>query len=245
MEHLVQTQTLTSIVNSIVEVSATLPPLMVTKKRLPHIRSRKSLVALWTWILLQRRRRTWGCSTSITLRLTLWVYSQKMCQTKFVQIFFARARSATTWTPRRPSKLKRETIMAIANHFTKQDIGWFNKYHFMKMPNITNEIKKLLKNTKGPNSKMAWSICCHIPMRWIHRLQNLSLIVFSCYWLAGIDPALPPKLVLPVQGNAFSFKQVLSDKLHYTLVINQSLQKRYRSSQVIWCLIIVENICIF
>jgi hypothetical protein len=55
--------------------------------------------------------------------------------------------------PRRPSELKRETILAIANHFTKRDIGWFNEYHFMKMPNITDKIKKLLGNTKGPNSK--------------------------------------------------------------------------------------------
>ncbi len=56
----------------------------------------------------------------------------------------------------------------------KRDIGWPNEYHFMKMPNITDEIKKLLGNTKGPNSKTAWSICCLIPMRQIHRLQNLS-----------------------------------------------------------------------
>jgi hypothetical protein len=57
--------------------------------------------------------------------------------------------------PKRPSELKRETILAITNHFNKRDIGWFNKYHFMKMPNITNEVKKLLGNAKGPNSKMA------------------------------------------------------------------------------------------
>ena len=57
--------------------------------------------------------------------------------------------------PRRPSELKCETILAVVNHFTKRGIGWFNKYDFMKMPNITDEIKKLLKNTKGPNSKMA------------------------------------------------------------------------------------------
>jgi hypothetical protein len=57
--------------------------------------------------------------------------------------------------PKKPSELKQETILAIANHFNKRDIGWFNKYHFMKMPNITNEVKKLLGNAKGPNSKMA------------------------------------------------------------------------------------------
>ncbi len=57
--------------------------------------------------------------------------------------------------PKRPSKLKQETILAIANHFNKRDIGWLNEYHLMKMQNITNEVKKLLGNAKGPNSKMA------------------------------------------------------------------------------------------
>ncbi len=57
--------------------------------------------------------------------------------------------------PRRPSKLKHETILVIANHFTKRGIAWLNEYHFMKMANITDKIKKLLGNTKGPNSKMA------------------------------------------------------------------------------------------
>jgi hypothetical protein len=57
--------------------------------------------------------------------------------------------------PRRPSELKQETILAITNHFNKRDIGWINKYHFMKMNNITNEAKKPLGNTIGPNSKMA------------------------------------------------------------------------------------------
>jgi hypothetical protein len=33
--------------------------------------------------------------------------------------------------PKRSSELKRETILAITNHFNKRDIGWFNKYHFM------------------------------------------------------------------------------------------------------------------
>ncbi len=37
----------------------------------------------------------------------------------------------------------------------KKDIGWLNEYHFMKMPNITDEVKKLLGNTKGPNKKIA------------------------------------------------------------------------------------------
>jgi hypothetical protein len=57
--------------------------------------------------------------------------------------------------PKRPSELKRETILAITSCFTKRGIVRFNEYHFMKMSNITNKVKKLLRNIKGPNSKMA------------------------------------------------------------------------------------------
>ncbi len=51
--------------------------------------------------------------------------------------------------PRKASELKQETIIVIANHLIKKDVGWFNKYHFMRMPNITDGVKKLLGNTKG------------------------------------------------------------------------------------------------
>jgi hypothetical protein len=54
--------------------------------------------------------------------------------------------------PRKASELKREKIIVIANHFI---LGWFNEYHFMRMPNITDGTKKLLGNTKGPTSKTA------------------------------------------------------------------------------------------
>ena len=57
--------------------------------------------------------------------------------------------------PRKASELKRKTIILIANHFIKKDVGWFNEYHFMRMPNITDGVKKLLGNTKGPTSKTA------------------------------------------------------------------------------------------
>ncbi len=57
--------------------------------------------------------------------------------------------------PRKASELKRETIITIASHFIKKDVGWFNKYLFMRMPNITDGVKKLLGITKGPTSKMA------------------------------------------------------------------------------------------
>ncbi len=51
--------------------------------------------------------------------------------------------------PRKPSEFKHKTIIVIADHFNKTNIGWFNEYHFMKMPNITNGFKKLLGNTRG------------------------------------------------------------------------------------------------
>ncbi len=57
--------------------------------------------------------------------------------------------------PRKASELKQETIILIANHFIKKNMGWFNKYHFMRMPNITDGVKKLLGSTKGPTSKTA------------------------------------------------------------------------------------------
>jgi hypothetical protein len=56
---------------------------------------------------------------------------------------------------RKASELKHETIILIANHFFKKEAGWFNEYHFMRMPNITDGVKKLLGNTKGPTSKTA------------------------------------------------------------------------------------------
>jgi hypothetical protein len=57
--------------------------------------------------------------------------------------------------PRKASELKRKTVILIANHLIKKDVGWFNKYHFMRMLNITDGAKKLLGNTKGPTSKTA------------------------------------------------------------------------------------------
>ncbi len=60
--------------------------------------------------------------------------------------------------PKKALELKRKTSIVIANHFIKKNTGWFNKYHFMRMPNITDGVKKLLRNTKGPTSKMAWLV---------------------------------------------------------------------------------------
>jgi hypothetical protein len=57
--------------------------------------------------------------------------------------------------PRKALELKRKTIIMIANHFIKKDVGWFNKYHFMRMANITDGVKKLRGSTKSPTSKSA------------------------------------------------------------------------------------------
>jgi hypothetical protein len=57
--------------------------------------------------------------------------------------------------PRKALELKRKTIILTANHFIKKDMGWFNENYFMRMPNITDGVKKLLGNKKGPTSKMA------------------------------------------------------------------------------------------
>jgi hypothetical protein len=57
--------------------------------------------------------------------------------------------------PRKASELKRKMIIIIANHFIKKDVGWLNKNHLMRMPNITDGVRKLLGNTKDPTSKAA------------------------------------------------------------------------------------------
>jgi hypothetical protein len=57
--------------------------------------------------------------------------------------------------PRKALELKRKKRILIVNHFIKKDVGWFNEYHFMRMPNIKDGIKKLLGNIKGPTSETA------------------------------------------------------------------------------------------
>jgi hypothetical protein len=50
-------------------------------------------------------------------------------------------------------KIPCKAILTIAAHFIAKDAGWFNEYHFMKVPNV--EIKKLLGNSKGISSETA------------------------------------------------------------------------------------------
>ncbi len=95
--------------------------------------------------------------------------------------------------PRKASELKRKTIILIASHFIKKDVGWFNKYHFMRMPNITEGVKKLLGNTKGPTS---------------------------------VGPVSTPKVVCSLRVAPVPFEQILSNKLHSTLVIGPTASKK-------------------
>jgi hypothetical protein len=79
--------------------------------------------------------------------------SQRICPKSFAQTSPARERSVPTpiailLTPGR-------LWSSNANHFIKKDVGWFNEYHFMRMPNITDGVKKLLGNAKGTTSKTA------------------------------------------------------------------------------------------
>jgi hypothetical protein len=55
--------------------------------------------------------------------------------------------------PIKAGEIPREAVLAIAAHFVANDIGWFNEYHFMKVPD--EEVKKLLGNAKGISSKRA------------------------------------------------------------------------------------------
>ena len=53
--------------------------------------------------------------------------------------------------PTKASEIPRESVLAIASHFSEKDMGWFNEYHFMKMPD--EGVMKLLGNSKGISSK--------------------------------------------------------------------------------------------
>jgi hypothetical protein len=84
--------------------------------------------------------------------------------------------------PRRPSELKPETILTIANHFTKRDISWFNEYHFMKMPNIMDEIKKYLgKTPKVPTVRWLDQFVAISQRDKFTDFKTFPQIVFSCY----------------------------------------------------------------
>jgi hypothetical protein len=55
---------------------------------------------------------------------------------------------------RNVNNLKKDTILAIAKHFHKKKIGWFNKWYLLKvMGDLPDHAKTLLGGKDGPSSK--------------------------------------------------------------------------------------------
>ncbi len=55
--------------------------------------------------------------------------------------------------PRKVCELKKKTINAIGNHFLQKGIGWFNKWHFLRVRSeLPGELKSLLGGKDGPSA---------------------------------------------------------------------------------------------
>ncbi len=56
--------------------------------------------------------------------------------------------------PRKVSNMKKETVNTIGDHFLEKNVGWFNKWHFLKAMNkLPAKYKKLMGGKDGPSSK--------------------------------------------------------------------------------------------
>jgi hypothetical protein len=55
--------------------------------------------------------------------------------------------------PRSLEDLKLETIELIRGHFLAKKVGWFSKYHFLKLPGLKPKHKALLGGKDRPTSK--------------------------------------------------------------------------------------------
>ncbi len=108
--------------------------------------------------------------------------------------------------PRKLSDLKCKMIIMITNHFIKKDVGWFNNYHFIRMPNITDGVKKLLGNTKGPTRKMAWLDWFYIAMWKIHWITKPLLDCIPMSLTSRHGPGLSTKSGLPNWGSSCIFR---------------------------------------
>jgi len=49
-------------------------------------------------------------------------------------------------------KLSKDTIAAIARHFSTKKIGWRNEWHFMKLAHLPPNVKALVGGKDGPSS---------------------------------------------------------------------------------------------
>jgi hypothetical protein len=128
-----------------------------TNKDNPSSRQRQKKPCHGVKVDTAAKEKKWVCFTFVTHPSTLRTFSQDMPK-KLCANFTCKRKECNNTNcdlahPRKASELKRKTIIMIVNHFTKKDVGWFNKYHFMSMPNITDGLRKLLGNTKGPTSK--------------------------------------------------------------------------------------------
>jgi hypothetical protein len=54
--------------------------------------------------------------------------------------------------PRNACKLTAETIAAIVRHFSSKKIGWLNEWHFMKLGNLSIDVKAHVGGKDGPSS---------------------------------------------------------------------------------------------
>jgi hypothetical protein len=56
--------------------------------------------------------------------------------------------------PRKVGNLKKETINATGDHFLEKKIGWFNKWHFLKVKHeLLEKFKSLMGGKDGCSSK--------------------------------------------------------------------------------------------
>ncbi len=54
--------------------------------------------------------------------------------------------------PRNAHELTAETTAAIVHHFSSKKIGWLNKWHFMKLGDLSADVKVLVGGNDGPSS---------------------------------------------------------------------------------------------
>jgi len=61
--------------------------------------------------------------------------------------------------PRKVGDLKKETINAIGDHYLEKRVGWFNKWHFLKVKHELHEkFKSLMGGKDGCSSKTDRSV---------------------------------------------------------------------------------------
>ena len=48
-----------------------------------------------------------------------------------------------------------DAIKMIGKHFKEKNVGWFNEYHFKQVHSLSNELKALCGNSRGPRAASA------------------------------------------------------------------------------------------